>query len=253
MKALIFDMDGTLTEARKPISSEIVEALAAVSNSYKLYLVTGSDMTKVEEQIPVRVLLNLFEKVFTCNGTGVYNTNLDEDDEKGSLEPELFHKETLLNYYSQSDINHLISRLLEIVADTHTKYKTGTFVEWRGGQINFSLIGRNCSQEQRGDYIAWDVKSRERQRVVELLQKEFKGWGLKFSIGGQISIDITRKGWDKTCALKHIQEDSAVCVFFGDKTLPGGNDFEIAQACGTYYDIESPLDLLPILAKYKPV
>lgn len=253
MKALIFDMDGTLTEPRQAISNEMIEALRSIANSYKLYLVTGSDMAKIEEQIPVEVLLDIFEKVFPCNGTSVYNTNLDADDEKGSLEPELIHKETLLDHYSQSDMNHLISRLMEIAANTHTKYKTGTFVEWREGQINFSPIGRNCSSEQREDYIIWDKKSEERRRIVELLQKEFKGWGLKFSIGGQISIDITRKGWDKTCALEHIQEKPSDCVFFGDKTLPGGNDFEIAKACGVYYDIKSPLDILPILIEYKPV
>jgi phosphomannomutase len=252
MKALIFDMDGTLTEPRRGISRNMIDALRSVSNSYKLYLVTGSDMIKVEEQIPAKVLLNVFEKVFPCNGTRVYNTNLDEDDESGALEPELVFKETLLDHYSQSDMNHLISRLLEIAANTHTKHKTGTFVEWREGQINFSLIGRNCSSEQREDYIIWDKKSGERMRIVELLQGEFKSWGLEFSIGGQISIDITRKGWDKTCALRYIQEDPTDCVFFGDKIFPGGNDFEIAKACGAYYDIKSPSDLLSILTKYKP-
>lgn len=253
MKALIFDMDGTLTEARQPISPEMIGALYGVSNSYNLYLVTGSDMIKIEEQIPTKAILQIFEKVFACNGTRVYNTNLDEDDEKGALEPEMIHKETLLDHYSQADINHLNSRLLVIAANAHTKHKTGTFVEWRESQINFSLIGRNCSQSQRKDYVLWDAKSRERERVVDGLKEEFRGWGLKFSIGGQISIDITRQGWDKTCAFQHIKEKPADCTFFGDKTLPGGNDFEIAKACGSYYDIESPLDLLPILMKYNPV
>jgi len=53
MKALIFDMDGTLTEPRQPISNEMIEVLRKLPNSYKKYLVTGSDMAKVEEQIPV--------------------------------------------------------------------------------------------------------------------------------------------------------------------------------------------------------
>ena len=64
MKALIFDMDGTLTEPRKLISDEMIEVLRKVPNSYKKYLVTGSDMAKVEEQIPVEFLLTFFDKVF---------------------------------------------------------------------------------------------------------------------------------------------------------------------------------------------
>jgi phosphomannomutase len=250
VKALIFDMDGTLTEPRQAISQEMMDSLRAVSNSYKLYLVTGSDLVKVEEQIPVSFLLEIFEKVFVCNGTRVYNTSLDEDDESGVMQPELIHKVILTDHYSQSDINYLISRLSGLAAETHTKYKTGTFVEWRESQINFSLIGRGCSDEQRQDYVLWDRKSNERARTVDLLKKEFQGWGLEFSIGGQISIDITRAGWDKTYAFNHIQESPLECVFFGDKTTAGGNDHEIAKSCKYYHDIESPLDVLPLLSGY---
>ena len=96
MNALIFDMDGTLTEPRKLISDEMIEVLRKVPNSYKKYLVTGSDMAKVEEQIPVEFLLTFFDKVFACNGTRVFNTNLDLDDESKPAEPELVHKVNLI-------------------------------------------------------------------------------------------------------------------------------------------------------------
>ena len=56
MKAIIFDMDGTLSESRQPISDEMIDCLRKIPNSYKKYLVTGSDMAKIEEQIPVDVL-----------------------------------------------------------------------------------------------------------------------------------------------------------------------------------------------------
>lgn len=81
------------------------------------------------------------------------------------------------------------------------------------------------------------------------LKKEFAGWGLKFSIGGQvgaagvfpcelvnpstdcfhdyihphfqISFDVFPEGWDKTYCLKHVKEYSKFSVihFFGDKTF----------------------------------
>ena len=251
MKALIFDMDGTLVPATQKISKEMLQGLESIPNGFKKYLVTGSDMSKVLNQIPESFLLENFSKVFACNGTRVYNTSLDLDDETRPLEPELVHKIELIDHYSQADINHLVSRLLSIAAESHTKYKTGTFIEWRGSQINFSVIGRNCSLSQREDYVKWDNKSNERNKIVEKLKDEFQGWGLGFNLGGQISIDITRKEWDKSYAFNFIDEEPEDCIFFGDKITPGGNDFEIAMKCGKYHDVTTPEDTLILLSQYR--
>ena len=244
MKALIFDMDGTLTEPRKLISNEMIEVLRKLPNSYKKYLVTGSDMAKVEEQIPVEFLLSFFDKVFACNGTRVFNTNLDLDDESKPAEPELVHKVNLIDFYSEADLNHIVNTLLKLAHETHTKIKTGTFVEWRESQINFSVVGRNCTSLQREDYVKWDNKSKERKKLVEQLENKFQGWGLSFRLGGQISIDVTRQGWDKSYAFNNIAEKPEDCVYFGDKIVPGGNDFDIAVLCGKYHDIQHVADTI---------
>jgi len=244
MKAIIFDMDGTLSESRQPISDEMIDCLRKIPNSYKKYLVTGSDMAKIEEQIPEDVLLEVFDKVFACNGTRVFNTRLDLDDETRPIEPELIHSVTLKDFYSDSDLNHIVNTLLKLAHETHTKIKTGTFIEWRDSQINFSVVGRNCTTEQREDYIKWDKKSKERKKLVEQLEDKFQGWGLSFRLGGQISIDITRQGWDKSYAFSNISEKPEDCVFFGDKIVPGGNDYDIAVLCGKYHDVQGAADTI---------
>jgi len=248
--ALLFDMDGTLTDARQPITDDVLKVLKSISPAIKKYLVTGSDMSKIEEQIPNDILLSQFEKVYSCNGTRVWNCNLDMDDETGTMEPELIHRVSLTDYYSEADINHIINVLLETAYKTHTKIKTGTFVEWRDSQINFSVVGRNCTTTQREDYVKWDKKSGERQKIVDALRKEFKGWGLSFRLGGQISIDITREGWDKSYAFKNMKESPDQCVFFGDKICKDGNDFDIAMRCGKYHNVEDPTDLILQLQEY---
>ena len=248
--ALLFDMDGTLTDPRALITQDVVRELQKIPVGIKRYLVTGSDMAKIEEQIPTNLLLSLFERVYACNGTRVYNCNLDMDDESHPIEPELIHSTTLNDHYSEGDINHIANVLLKTAADTHTKIKTGTFVEWRESQINFSVLGRNCTTAQREDYIVWDKKSGERKKIVDKLRKEFKGWGLSFKLGGQISIDITRVGWDKTYALKNMVESPDQCVFFGDKICEDGNDLEIAMECAYHHAVDSPADLILNLQEY---
>mgnify|MGYP003111422677 FL=1 len=248
--ALLFDMDGTLTGARQKITPEVIDCLSKIPKSIKLHLVTGSDMVKVEEQIPYPILLELFDRVYACNGTMVFNCNLDMDDETRALEPELLKKVSLKDHYSEADINHIVNVLLSIAAKTHTKIKTGTFVEWRNSQINFSVLGRNCSTEQRENYVIWDTKSNERKKIISDLRKEFQGWGLSFRLGGQISIDITRDGWDKSYAFANMIEKPSQCVFFGDKICPDGNDLDIAMKSARYHNVTGPADLILQLQEY---
>jgi len=60
------------------------------------------------------------------------------------------------------------------------------------------------------------------------LKENFAHLDLTYSIGGQISFDLFPKGWDKTFCLSFIGEDEFEEIhFFGDKTFPGGNDYEI--------------------------
>jgi phosphomannomutase len=67
-----------------------------------------------------------------------------------------------------------------------------------------------------------------RKNMVATLREKFAHLNLKYSIGGQISFDIFPEGWDKTYCLKYIGEQEYNEIhFFGDKTFPGGNDFEI--------------------------
>jgi phosphomannomutase len=181
----------------------------------------------------------------------VYNCTLDMDDETRPIEPELIHQVTLKDHYSDADINHIMNVLLKIAAKTHTKIKTGTFIDWRESQINFSVIGRNCTLGQREDYVKWDKKSNERRKIIQQLREEFTGWGLSFRLGGQISIDISREGWDKSYAFENMLQSPSDCVFFGDKIVKDGNDLDIAMKCAYYHSVEGPADTILQIQEYK--
>lgn len=57
-----------------------------------------------------------------------------------------------------------------------------------------------------------------RAAFVEVLKKEFASYGLTYSIGGQISFDVFPNGWDKTFALRHVEDEGFEEIhFFGDK------------------------------------
>jgi len=108
-------------------------------------------------------------------------------------------------------------------------------VEFRNGMINVSPIGRNASYEERLEYQKYDLEHKIRETFVGVLQEKFADLGLTYSIGGQISFDVFPTGWDKRYCLQHLENEGkqpggvkyTTIHFFGDKTMKGGNDYEI--------------------------
>ena len=128
--------------------------------------------------------------------------------------------------------------------------------------VNFSIVGRDCTQEQREDFFKWDNENNERQRIANIIKNKAKG--IDAVIGGQISIDIYPEGKDKSQILKHIKEDinldshtktlanKCEYIFLGDKTEEGGNDYPLAKLMEetdncSYYQTEGPEQTMKIL------
>ncbi|KAK5601241.1 hypothetical protein CRENBAI_002449 [Crenichthys baileyi] len=129
--------------------------------------------------------------------------------------------------------------------DNHT-VGIGTFIEFRNGMLNVSPIGRSCTLEERREFYELDQKEKIREKFVSVLKEEFKGKGLSFSIGGQISFDVFPDGWDKRYCLDIVEKDNYSTIhFFGDKTKPGGNDYEIFSDPRTVgHEVSCPEDTL---------
>lgn len=137
------------------------------------------------------------------------------------------------------------------MADLDIPVKRGTFVELRNAMVNVCPIGRSCTYEERLMFAEHDAKHNIRERMVQAYQKEFASYGLSFAIGGQISIDIFPTGWDKTFCLQHVAGEGFEEVhFFGDKTMLGGNDYEIYNHPSVYgHTVTSPEDTISQIKK----
>lgn len=129
--------------------------------------------------------------------------------------------------------------------------KRGCFVEFRNAMINVSPIGRNCTQQERLAFEAYDRAHGVRTAMAAALARAFPDYGLQYSIGGQISIDVFPRGWDKTFCLRHLKDARFTTIhFFGDKTAPGGNDYEIFHHPSvTGHTVTSPADTMALLRR----
>ncbi|VDO45002.1 unnamed protein product [Brugia timori] len=88
----------------------------------------------------------------------------------------------------------------------------------------------------------YDEKHGVRKEFVRKLENFTEGWNLNIRIGGQISIDVFPYGWDKRYCLQFL-DDFHTIHFFGDKTAPGGNDYDLfIDPRTTGYTVKDPKD-----------
>ncbi|OIW34402.1 eukaryotic phosphomannomutase [Coniochaeta ligniaria NRRL 30616] len=221
----LFDVDGTLTPARGAVSAEMLSLLAQLRQQCAIGTVGGSDLPKQQEQLgtPDVPVTTLFDFAFAENGLTAFKNGL----------PLASH--SFIKWIGEDQYKELVRFVLHYVADLDIPIKRGTFVEFRNGMINVSPIGRNASNPERLEFERYDKEHGIRAKFVDELRQRFGHLGLTFSIGGQISFDVFPTGWDKTYCLQHLENEAkrpggveyTTIHFFGDKTMEGGNDYEI--------------------------
>ena len=209
-KIYIFDMDGTLTPSRREMTPDFEEFFSMWANTHTFFLVSGSNLEKIKEQVP-QYILDLSEGVFTCGGNQLW------------LDGELSYN----HKFKPSD--DLLSFLKEELENSKYPLRSGNHIEDRGSMLNFSIIGRDCSLDERLDYFEYDVKTKERANIASKIINKWDN--LDAVIGGQISIDITPKGMNKSQVLDEIKKFYAdeEYIFIGDRTMEGGNDYPLAK------------------------
>jgi len=211
-RIFIFDVDGTLTPSRLMMTEEFAKFFDKWSNENKYYLVTGSDLDKTKEQLPI-AYIDKAEAIFTCCGNQMWRDN------------ELIYS----NKFTPPE--SLIEYLEDKIKYSKYYHRAGNHIEDRDSMVNFSIVGRDCTQEQREDYYRWDIEVNERKNISNNIKSTWTK--LDAVLGGQISIDIYPKGKDKSQIFDIIKQDRIITpdeyIFVGDRTEHGGNDYPLAK------------------------
>lgn len=82
-----------------------------------------------------------------------------------------------------------INFCLRYISQLKLPFKRGTFIEFRTGMLNISPIGRNCTLDERSQFLEYDNENQIRQKFIQALRKEFPDLGLTYSIGKYILLD----------------------------------------------------------------
>ena len=206
--------------------------MEALQQKVRVGIVGGSDLAKITEQISGVEQAKKFDYLFSENGLVAYK--------QGNL----LHEVSIQEFFGEEKLQDFINYALRYLSEIRLPCKRGNFIEFRKGMLNVCPIGRSCSQAERDAFAEYDKIHRVREKMMADFRQKFSADGLSFSIGGQISLDVFPKGWDKTYCLDQLVKDGYKTIhFFGDKTMPGGNDYEIFEDPRTIgHTVTSPED-----------
>ena len=225
----LFDVDGTLTPPLSEIEEEFADVFLSWLHEKKktVYLVTGSDIEKTKKQV-FSPFLDQCAGIFTCSGN-------------------VFYSKGRKKYENALDLQTNLLRDLQLYLEQGSAWdrKTGHHIEVRSGMVNFSTVGRNASPNLREAYARWDKDSREREDIVAYITELYPD--LEVAIGGQISVDIYPAGKNKAQVVDKLWEihgEDIEMIFVGDRNVPGGNDWPLAQRLSSlegchWFQIES--------------
>ncbi len=217
-RAILFDLDGTLTESKAPLAPEMAALLRRLLGHVPVAVIGGGRYTQFEKQFLAHFpcddscYTNLL--ILPLSGSSMYRfTN-------GSWR-EIYRNEFAL--HEKERIRDAFTKALHDIGYVPPERTYGEIIEDRGGQLTFSAVGQEAPLEAKR---AWNTVHDVRPALVQAL----RGYLPEFEVrsGGLTSVDVTKQGIDKAYGIQQVSRmldipEEDMC-YVGDALYPGGND-----------------------------
>lgn len=226
IKLVAFDLDGTLTQHKTPLSPEHRAVLDQLGKKYRLLMVGAGMCRRVFNQMgqyPIDIY-------------GNYGMQL------ALYRPELQDIEIIEDLHLPCDRESVEKRVTMLREKYGYTEFTGDNVEYHSsGAVTFPLLGTKAKQE---DKLAFDPDRSKRRKIYDDVKSVFSDY-IVF-VGGSSSFDMTPAPYNKAYALGRYCEENGIAhdevVYVGDDYGPGGNDESVYLADFNFITIDNYLD-----------
>jgi phosphomannomutase len=237
---IAFDLDGTLTESKAPLSPDMAELLLKLLQKYKVAVISGAGLPQFEKQFlsslgsDKELLKNLY--VLPTSGTALC-----------TIAP----RQQCIYMYTFSDtekrkILNAFENMFQEIGYQKPEQSFGEIIEDRGQQITFSALGQKAPLDLKKD---WDPDHKKRRAMVEVLEKYLPDFSSH--VGGSTSIDITRKDIDKADGLemmmKHLGTTPEKVLYVGDELTKSGNDAPVLTLDIETRAVQGPIETKEVI------
>jgi len=233
-KLIAFDLDGTLTQHKTPLSAEMRATLDALRANHSLLMVGAGACRRIfnqMQQYPIDIL-------------GNYGMQYAEYDEASR------DLKFVSDIRIPCDHDEVLARANAFRASHGLADFAGDSLEFHdSGVVTFAILGTKAAQ---ADKLAFDPDRSKRRAIYAEVCALFPDF--KVFVGGSSSFDMAPAPYDKAyalsqiCAARGIAKDEVLYV--GDDYGPGGNDESVLLAGFPFLKIDDYRDTPSLLKKY---
>jgi phosphomannomutase len=219
-KAAVFDLDDTLAESFKPPRPEMTARLKQVLEIMPVAIMTGRDFARIEPNfLPDLVENSRTDRffLFTESTTLCFQYS-------GSAWTETYA-------FKLTDEERAIIRaaIEQSVEETHVLDGLPCFgdrILEKHAQTAYAMLGIQVPSELKYTWDPGNVRRKLLQTAVAQKLPDFE-----VLLGGATSIDVTKKGMEKSYGVRWLSEKLGIppqeMLYIGDALTEGGNDFVV--------------------------
>lgn len=231
-KVITFDLDGTLTPSKSPMSDRMSELLNELLDIYHVCVISGGKFEQFQKQLLSNLKANSekLERLHlmpTC-GTRYYRFDATKKD----------WQKIYAEDFTETQKKKIVAALKQAMDELNLweKKTYGETIEDRGSQITLSTLGQDIVDElgEKGVKIkeAWDPDNKKKQKIRDSAARLIPEFEVR--VGGLTSIDVTKSGIDKAYGMEKLMAMLGIgkneILFIGDRLAEGGNDYPVKAA-----------------------
>lgn len=230
MKKLIaFDLDGTLAPSKSHFDPRMVRLFNKLLEHFEVCVISGGKYELFQRQFLTQItkdeklLSNLH--LMPTSGTRYYRFENNE------------WRQRYAEDFSPHEKTQIITALAEGLEESGYKEQQiyGETIEDRDSQITLSILGQDIVEHLGEEGVSikeeWDVDGSKKLKIRDIVAKKIPNYNVRAA--GATSIDVTKPGIDKAYGMKKLMKETGFSkddiLFFGDKIIPGGNDYAVKE------------------------
>ncbi len=219
-KLICFDLDGTLTQHKTPLTAANKAVLDTLAKRYEIIMAGGGGCERIYRQMgeyPVTILGNY----------GMEESRMVD----GKFKMVREEKAPVDRKFFQKTCDYLRKKY------GYTDYKGESLEFHESGMVTFGLLGTKADKSAK---LTFDPDKIRRRAMFPEVKELFKDYSV--FIGGTTSFDITPKQYNKFDAVMRYAAEKGYSIdqilFVGDDFADGGNDSQIRLGGMDYVQID---------------
>jgi len=239
-KVLVFDLHGTLSESRMPLSDKMASLLGNLLDRNIVPIVSGSTLKQFEKELVSRLNGHDYHNLwlYPSEGTELYQW-MDGWGKTYGIE------------LSPPDIDRIrvaLNSVIKSVGIIPMRSHGENFLV-RGGQVTYSVLGFGCPLDIKK---RWDGDLSKRKVMRNKLLTIIPEYDV--TIGGYTSLNINHKGMGKPYCIKDVCERLGCTmddiIYVANEFYDGGDDVPVREMGVMCVEVTCPSDTERFIEDY---